>query len=143
MPPGLTQISAHFVHADTCRPLITESHLRRTYSGYPFLIALRSPFPNHISTTLTPAGGSLQETMEGYSLFLNGFWYYTTVAFPLSSIKHKGGIRLPYRNSKISLQSLSTRSGLSSDDSKICHVVSPLITSIVVVPAFKPDLTSV
>ena len=48
-----------------------------------------------------------------------------------------------YSASSISEQSFSTRWGFSSDASRISWVVSPLMTSMVVIPAFSPDLMSV
>jgi len=60
--------------------LLTELHLRLSYSGSPFLIALRSPFGQYTFTPITPSGALSEKEVKTYLLFINGLCEFNTVA---------------------------------------------------------------
>ena len=112
----------------------------------PFLIALRSPFSLSLSAVITPSTALWGKGYKTYSLFFNGLGNYST---PPALCQGRADIFLSvadmayFSASRISLQSRRTKWGFSSEASRISRVVSPLRTSMPVIPAARPDLISV
>ena len=84
---GATRLGAisHPLSAYNHMPkLLTELHLRLSYSGSPFLIALRSPFGQYTFTPITPSGALSEKEVMTYLLFINGLCEFNTVKNILS-----------------------------------------------------------